>query len=446
MKADLLNRIITQRATLAVIGLGYVGLPLAVAFAERGFQVFGVDVDPERVHHIQEGESYVQDISSQRLAKVSLGHDGAGPRLTAASGYESIARCDVAIIAVPTPLVKTRDPDLRYVIRAGEGVAEYAHDGMLVILESTTYPGTTNDLLLPLLQKALADGRPSHSPPIVGQDYFLAFSPERIDPGQQQWTVENTAKVVGGVTPACLEIATALYRQIVDQVVPVSSTQTAEMTKLLENTFRAVNIALVNEVAIMCDKLGIDPWEVIEAAATKPYGFMKFTPGPGVGGHCIPLDPYYLSWKLRTLNYNARFIQLSGEINADMPLFWVNKTQDALNEAGKAVKRSQILILGVAYKKNVDDLRESPALDIITLLEQKGAHIQYHDPYVSQFDHQGILRTTVPDWRSAVQESDCVVVVTDHSFYDWPWLAAHALALVDTRNATGGRRLTTTEV
>lgn len=446
MKADLLNRIITHRATLAVIGLGYVGLPLAVAFAERGFQVFGVDVDAEKVHHIQAGESYVQDISSERLAKVSLGHDGVGPRLTAASGYQSIGRCDVAIIAVPTPLVKTRDPDLRYVIRAGEGVAEYAHDGMLVILESTTYPGTTNDLLLPLLQKALADGRPSLSPPIVGQDYFLAFSPERIDPGQQQWTVENTAKVVGGVTPACLEIATALYRQIVDQVVPVSSTQTAEMTKLLENTFRAVNIALVNEVAIMCDKLGIDPWEVIEAAATKPYGFMKFTPGPGVGGHCIPLDPYYLSWKLRTLNYNARFIQLSGEINADMPLFWVNKTQDVLNEAGKAVKRSQVLILGVAYKKNVDDLRESPALDIITLLEQKGAHIEYHDPYVSHFDHQGVLRTTVPDWRSAVQESDCVVVVTDHSFYDWPWLAAHAPALVDTRNATGGRRLRTTEV
>ena len=305
---------------------------------------------------------------------------------------------------------------------------------MLIALESTTYPGTTEDLLLPMLTgRAIADRLHVKSFE-VGADFFLAFSPERIDPGNQQYVVENTPKVVGGVTPACREVAVALYGAAIEQIVPISSTQAAEMVKLLENTFRAVNIALVNEVAIMCDKLGIDVWEVIEAAATKPYGFMKFTPGPGVGGHCIPLDPFYLSWKMKTLNYNARFIQLAGEINSDMPRYWVEKAVDALNGAGKPLKNSRVLVLGVAYKKDIDDLRESPALDIIELLRAKGADVRYHDPYVPVISHNGHDLTCEPALDPALGAADCVVIVTDHSAYDWAHVYAKARLVVDTRH------------
>ncbi len=420
----LIERLRARQATVAVIGLGYVGLPLAVAFAEGGFRVIGIDVDPHKVEAIARGESYIPDVPSRQLVAVA-------DRLSATADYAALGEADAAIICVPTPLNKTRDPDIRYVIAAGEGVAAHVHPGMLVVLESTTYPGTTEELLRPMLER---------SGLVVGRDLFLAFSPERIDPGRTDFVVHNTPKVVGGATPACLEAAKALYGAVIERVVPVSSPAAAEMTKLLENTFRAVNIALVNEVALMCDKLGLDVWEVIEAAATKPYGFMKFTPGPGIGGHCIPLDPFYLAWKLRTLNYNARFIQLAGEINSEMPHYWVDKVQDVLNRAGKALSRSRVLVLGVAYKKDIDDVRESPALDVIDLLRGKGADVRYHDPYVAAVAHNGWRLTCEPDLQQALAEADCVVIATDHSCYDWSDIARRARLIVDTRNALGGRR------
>jgi UDP-N-acetyl-D-glucosamine dehydrogenase len=437
MNDQLLRKIIDHSSVVAVVGLGYVGLPLAVAFAEHGFPVVGIDVDERKTEALNHGRSYVQDISSERLAplvessQVVAGEPPAKGRLTATTDYAALDCCDVAIICVPTPLNKTRDPDVRYLIQAGESVAKHVHSGMLVILESTTYPGTTEELLLPMLST-----RSGEQSWVVGQDFYLAFSPERIDPGRTDFTVENTPKVVGGVTPDCRDAAVAIYSQIIERVVPVSSTQTAEMVKLLENTFRAVNIALVNEIAIMCDRLGIDAWEVIEAAATKPYGFMKFTPGPGVGGHCIPLDPHYLSWKLRTLNYNARFVQLAGEINSEMPRYWVEKVQDALNRAGKPLKSSRVLVLGVAYKKDIDDVRESPALDILELLHAKGAEVKYHDPYIPVLLHNGHGFTSEPDLDQALNNADCVVIVTDHSTYDWPSVARQARLIVDTRHVS----------
>ena len=427
-KHTLLQKINTREARIAIIGLGYVGLPLAVAFAKSGFQVTGIDVDPAKVDAINRGESYISDIPSAELRKWTAGGEDA--RLKATTDYAALTETDAAIICVPTPLNKTRDPDVRFLISAGESVARYLHPGMLVVLESTTYPGTTEELLLPMLEKGGQNGGQCK----VGEDFFLAFSPERIDPGRTDWTVENTPKVVGGVTPDCLDVATALYGQAIDRIVPVSSPAAAEMTKLLENTFRAVNIALVNEVALMCDKLGLDVWEIIEAAATKPYGFMKFTPGPGVGGHCIPLDPHYLSWKLKTLNYNARFIQLAGEINSEMPRYWVEKIQDALNDVEKPVKGSHILILGVAYKKDIDDVRESPALDIIALLHEKGADIHYHDPFVTNFAYDGLRLTSESDLDTALSQADCVVIATDHSIYDWAHISEKAALVVDTRH------------
>lgn len=453
IKDQLLAKIQQRSAVVAVIGLGYVGLPLAVAFAEKGFPVVGIDVDRRKVEAINRGESYVQDIPSGRLAPLTVERrrptadgrptpeiaDGqrsaVGGQIFATTDYSILSQCDAAIICVPTPLNKTRDPDVRYVIAAGESVARHIHPGMLVVLESTTYPGTTEELLLPMLTGRPTLERLQVDTFEVGKDFFLAFSPERIDPGNKQWVVENTPKVVGGVTPACREVTAALYGAIIEKIVPVSSTQAAEMVKLLENTFRAVNIALVNETAIMCDKLGIDVWEVIEAAATKPYGFMKFTPGPGVGGHCIPLDPHYLAWKLKTLNYNARFIQLAGEINSEMPRYWVQKVADALNEAGKPVKGSRVLVLGVAYKKDIDDVRESPALDIIELLRQKGAEVRYHDPYVPRIEHNGYELCGEADLDAALAAADCVVVVTDHSSYDWSAIRRRAQLIVDTRHA-----------
>jgi UDP-N-acetyl-D-glucosamine dehydrogenase len=457
MKNQLLSKINDHTAVVSVIGLGYVGLPLAVAFAERGFPVVGIDVDERKADSLNRGCSYVQDIPSTRLLPlIKSPYTVEGERVVqweeelpvapghffATTDYAVLRHCDAAIICVPTPLNKTRDPDVRYLIQAGESVAKHIHPGMLVILESTTYPGTTEELLLPMLSERPASSRPATSQArdqqswVVGCDFFLAFSPERIDPGRTDFTVETTPKVVGGVTPACREAAVALYSQIVARVVPVSSTQTAEMVKLLENTFRAVNIALVNEAAIMCDKLDIDVWEVIEAAATKPYGFMKFTPGPGVGGHCIPLDPHYLSWKLRTLNYNARFVQLAGEINSEMPRYWVEKVQDALNRAGKPLKDSRVLVLGVAYKKDIGDVRESPALDILELLRAKGADVSYHDPHVPVILHNGQGFTSEPDLDQALHNADCVIIVTDHSAYDWSAVARQARLIVDTRHVS----------
>ena len=436
LTTPLIDKFQTRTAQIAIIGLGYVGLPLAVAFADAGIAVTGIDVDPTKVDAINAGRSYISDIPSDRLQQVAGGRrQAAGGRsspipnsqsLIATTDFGILTRCDAAIIAVPTPLSKTRDPDMKYVLAAGKAVAQYVHPGMLVVLESTTYPGTTEELLLPMLVES--------SGLKVGEDFFVAFSPERIDPGNKRWVVENTPKVVGGVTLACQEVAVALYAQAIERVVPVSSTQAAEMVKLLENTFRAVNIALVNEIAVMCDKLGLDAWEVIEAAATKPYGFMKFTPGPGVGGHCIPLDPYYLSWKMKTLNYNARFIQLAGEINSEMPRYWVAKVVDALNGAGKPLKGSVVLVLGVAYKKDIDDVRESPALDVIELLRAKGADVRYHDPYVPTVSHNGYAIQGEPDLDVALATADCVVVVTDHSSYDWAAIGQKAKLVVDTRN------------
>ena len=424
LSVSLKQRILTRSAQVAIIGVGYVGLPLAVAFAEAGFPVVGIDIDREKVEAINAGRSYIGDVSSERLARLVSAGDG---KLQATTDYAVLDHCDVAIICVPTPLSKTHDPDVSYILAAGREVAAHLHPEMLVVLESTTYPGTTDELLLPILsEKGLQ----------VGRDFYLAFSPERIDPGRTDWTVENTPKVLGGVTPQCLAMAQALYGQVIERVVPVSSTRAAEMVKLLENTFRAVNIALVNEIAIMCDKLGLDVWEVIEAASTKPYGFMPFYPGPGLGGHCIPVDPHYLAWKLKTLNYNARFIQLAGEINAAMPHYVVDKISDALNDEGKAVKGSRILLLGVAYKRDVSDVRESPALDILRLLERKGAVVAYHDPYVPHLQLDDVVMDSITLNEEALRSADCVVVTTDHRSYDWDWVVRNSRLLVDTRNVT----------
>jgi UDP-N-acetyl-D-glucosamine dehydrogenase len=419
-RVALLERIITKSARVGIIGMGYVGLPLATVFARAGFRVTGIDVSKERMARLNNGQSYIEDVPDQLVA--TLREAGL---LEGTTDYKALAELDAVSICVPTPLRKTRDPDISYIVHATEQIARYLHRGQVIILESTTYPGTTREVILPQLQ---AQGL------IAGQDYFLAFSPERVDPGRTDWTTFNTPKVMGGVTPACLEVAKALYERAINKIVPVSSPEAAEMVKLLENTFRAVNIGLVNEVLLMCDKLGLDAWEVIEAAATKPFGFMKFTPGPGLGGHCIPVDPHYLSWKLKTLNYTARFIDLASEVNAAMPAYWVQQVQDRLNEAGKPVKGSKILVLGIAYKKDVGDIRESPALDIIHLLISKGALVSYHDPYVPRFANDGIAMESVVDWKSALNEVDCVVIATDHSQYDWSVVAASAAKSVDTRN------------
>jgi UDP-N-acetyl-D-glucosamine dehydrogenase len=422
-RTTLLEKIKTRDARVAVIGLGYVGLPLAVGFAQAGFRSVGVDVDSRKVDAIHAGRSYIQDVSGAEVAALV----NAG-RLEATTDYSVLRECDAASICVPTPLSKTHDPDLSYVVAAADAVAETIHAGMLIVLESTTYPGTTEEIIGP---------RMVHNGLSVGQDVFVAFSPERIDPGRRDYRLHNTPKVIGGVTPACGQVAAALYSCIVEQVVVVSSTAAAEMVKLLENTFRAVNIALVNEFLMMCDKLGLDAWEIIEAAATKPFGFTRFTPGPGVGGHCIPLDPHYLSWKLRTLNYNARFIQLATEINAGMPAYWAARVADELNEVGLAVKGSRVLVLGVAYKPDVDDVRESPALEIIRLLEARGAQVSFHDPFVTSLRDEGLDTPHVELTAEALAAADCVLIATNHSSYDWDWIRAHARLMVDTRHALG---------
>jgi UDP-N-acetyl-D-glucosamine dehydrogenase len=421
----LLERIQAKQITLGIAGLGYVGLPLAVEFARAGIRVVGIDPDARKVNAINAGQSYVPDVPSDALAElVRLGC------LRASSDYATLRDCDAVSICVPTPLNKTRDPDMSYVIDAANQVVANCHAGLLIVLESTTYPGTTEEILLPKLQAAGWQ---------VGQDVFLAFSPERIDPGNAHYGVRNTPKVVGGATPACAEMATALYSLAVDHVVPVSSLRTAELVKLLENTFRAVNIGLVNEMALMCDKLNVDVWEVIEAAATKPYGYMKFTPGPGIGGHCIPVDPLYLSWKLKSLNYTARFIELADSINSRMPEHVVALVADALNDDGRALNGSRVLVLGVAYKKDIDDLRESPALDVITELVARRADVSYHDPWVPRVAVNGLDLHTQPLTAESLRAADCVVIATDHTSFDWDLVSANARLVVDTRNALKGR-------
>ncbi len=421
IKEALLKKIHSREALVGVVGLGYVGLPLAVALAEAGFRVIGVDVDSAKVTSLNEGRSYVEDISDNQLVPVvESGHFFATTR------YQDISAVDAVSICVPTPLRKTGDPDISFIVDAADHIAAIGGKGKLIILESTTYPGTTDEVIVPRLV---------NSSTVVGQDVFIAFSPERIDPGRKDYMIHNTPKVIGGVTRNCLEVSLALYGTIVKQPVPVSNTATAEMVKLLENTYRAVNIGLVNEVALMCNKLGLDTWEVVEAAATKPYGFMPFYPGPGLGGHCIPIDPLYLSWKLRTLNYTARFIELAAEVNSHMPEYVVSKVSDALNDKCKAVKGSKILVLGVAYKPNVSDVRESPAIDLIHLLQEKGGRVEFHDPYVDDLSDEGIPLRSIELTSDSLANADCIIIVTHHDSYDWSQIRDQASLIVDTRHA-----------
>jgi len=423
-KETLLQRIEQRTARLAIIGAGYVGLPLAVEFAREGFSVLALDIDEKKVEALNRGESYIDDISTEELRP--LVESG---KLRATSRYSDLTEVDAISICVPTPLTKTKDPDMSYVIQSVEAIAKVAHAGLLVVLESTTYPGTTEEILLPRLTEGGL---------VAGEDVFLAFSPERIDPGNQRFGVRNTPKVVGGITPACSEVTYALYSTAVEQVIPVSSPTTAEMVKLLENTFRAVNIGLVNEMALMCDKLGVDVWEVIQAASSKPFGYMPFYPGPGLGGHCIPIDPLYLSWKLKTLNYTARFIELASEINTSMPLHVLDKVADALNDEGKAIRGARVVVLGVAYKPDVSDVRESPALDIIELLRKKGAQVVYHDPFVASVRLEEGSMASSSYSESLLSEADCVVIVTHHKAYNWSHVVQHSRLIVDTRHVTKG--------
>jgi UDP-N-acetyl-D-glucosamine dehydrogenase len=424
LKESLIKKFKNKTARIGVVGIGYVGLPLAVVFAEAGFTVVGIDPMQEKVDALNRGESYILDVESARVkALVEAG------RLSASTDYQTLEEVDAVSICVPTPLRKTGDPDLSFIASASASLAPYLHRGMVIVLESSTYPGTTREMVLPELE--------SVSELKVSEDYFLAFSPERVDPGREDWTTINTPKVMGGITEDCGDVAAAWYGQALDTIVEVSSCEVAEMAKLLENTFRMINIGLVNELAIMCDRLKVDVWEVIDAAATKPFGFMKFTPGPGLGGHCIPIDPLYLSWKLRSLNYNARFIELASEINTNMPRYTVGKIQDALNQHKKSVNGSQVLILGVAYKPDIDDLRESPALDVIHLLKEKGADVVYHDPFIPQLNDENLQMLSVENLMKEVNEADCVAIITNHSDYDYPAILESAAMVVDTRNALG---------
>lgn len=405
-----------------VIGLGYVGLPLAVEIARAEFNVIGIDVDDEKVKKINRGESYIGDVDSKLLSRVVR-----EKKLQATTDFSKVKEIAALSICVPTPLSKTKEPDISFIVQVVEQIARYLQPGQIIILESTTYPGTTEEIVLPKL---------SASGLRVGKDFFLAFSPERVDPGNKKYTTKNIPKIIGGVTPNCAKKVSAYYRKIFDQVQVVSSSRCAEMVKLLENTFRSVNIALINEFALMCDKLKLDIWEVIDAAATKPFGFMPFYPGPGLGGHCIPIDPHYLSWKLRGLNYHARFIDLAAEINAFMPQYVVDKVQKILNKQGRALKGSLIFLIGVAYKKNVADTRESPALDIIKILQGEEAIIAYHDPYVDKIEHDEISLCATSLTKTNLRRADCVVIVTDHSLYDYQFICDNARVVVDTRNAT----------
>ena len=416
-------RVVGGDARVGILGLGYVGLPLAVEFGAAGLNVTGFDLSERKVNSLNQGESYIQDVETARLKDlVTKG------RVQATTDFTKIRECDALIICVPTPLSKTKDPDLEMVVSATRSIAENMRAGQLVVLESTTYPGTTDELILPMLsEKGLR----------VGVDFFLAFSPERVDPGNPKFHTRNTPKVIGGMTAACGEAAKALYSKAIEKIIVVSSPRAAEMVKLLENTFRSVNIGLVNEVALMCRRLNVSVWEVIDAAATKPFGFMAFYPGPGLGGHCIPIDPLYLSWKLKTLNYRARFIELASEINAGMPEYVVDRLVEALNDRERSLRGSRVHILGAAYKKDIEDVRESPAVDFIKILQSKGAKVTYTDSWVPTLEHEGIDLKSI-DAVPAVEEADAVVIITDHSKVPYADLVSRAKLVLDARNATRG--------
>jgi UDP-N-acetyl-D-glucosamine dehydrogenase len=418
------EKIRARTARVGIVGLGYVGLPLAVEFAKAGYTVTGIDVSESKIRSVNAGESYIADIDSGTLTQ--LVESG---KLRATTDFSVVLELDTINICVPTPLRKTKDPDMSYIVSACQEIAKHFHPGTLVILESTTYPGTTDEVVLPMLEKTGLE---------VGKDFFLCFSPERVDPGNARFQTRNIPKVVGGVTAACTEMGRIFYSQALETVVPVSSTQVAEMVKLLENTFRMINIGLVNEIAMMCDRIGINVWEVIDAAATKPFGFMPFYPGPGLGGHCIPIDPFYLSWKTKQAGIEARFIELAGYINGQMPHFVVDKVQNALNEAAKPVKGSHIHVMGVAYKRDIDDMRESPALDILLLLAKRGAKLSYTDPHVPVLRLEGLSLEASPEETAG--EADCVVIITDHTAFDYDALLERAKIVVDSRNALKGRQ------
>jgi UDP-N-acetyl-D-glucosamine dehydrogenase len=416
------EKIKNRTALVGIIGMGYVGLPLAVELGKENFHVIGIDVSKNKVDLVNSGKSDIDDVKDEDLQPLVK----AG-KVKATTDFSALKKVDCIAICVPTPLSKTKDPDVSYILAAVKQVQKYLHPGQLVILESTTYPGTTEELILPMLEKTGLK---------VGKDFFLAFSPERVDPGNESYNTKNTPRVVGGTTPQCTEIAKLFYEQTIIQAIPVSSTKGAEMVKLLENTFRSVNIGLVNEVALMCDRLKIDVWEIIDAANTKPFGFMRFYPGPGLGGHCIPIDPHYLSWKLKSLNYYARFIELAGDINSHMPEYVVERVNRALNERKKSLKGSKILVLGVAYKRDIKDVRESPALDVIKLLENRGAEVSYNDPHVPSIRMDDSVMKSVKLTQALLQSADCVVILTDHTAYDYDWTVQNSQLVMDTRNAT----------
>lgn len=428
---ELRNRIEDRTAVAGVIGLGYVGLPLAVELARSGYRTIGFDVSSEVVASVMAGSSRIADVSSERL-RAFVGEG----LLSATTDMARLAECDAVAICVPTPLSKTKDPDLSFVAAATDSLRRALRPGQLIVLESTTYPGTTRDVLLPILER---------SGLVAGADFFLCYSPERVDPGNREWQTRNTPKVIGGVTPECAAAGHAFYRTVFDTVVPVENVETAELVKVYENTFRMINIALVNELAQVCDRLGVDVWDVIDAAATKPFGFMRFTPGPGLGGHCIPLDPHYLSWKMRTLQFKTRMIELASDVNAEMPAYVARKVVDGLNDDCKSARNSRVLILGVAYKKDVSDLRESPALEIMRLIQEKGAEVTYHDPLCPVIEADGYTQLeglpmhSVELTAEALATADAVVIVTDHSSIDYDWVAAHARLVIDSRGVMRGR-------
>ena len=420
---DLLSRITSRTANVGVVGLGYVGLPLSVALAEVGFNVTGFEISEKKVKLVNSGKSDIDDISNAEVkAVVDKG------RLHATTDWKLCKKLDAISICVPTPLSKTKDPDVSFILSAVESIRGHLKKGALLVLESTTYPGTTEELILPTLEDVGLK---------IGRDFHLAFSPERVDPGNKYFDTKNTPRVVGGVTPECTKLAKAFYNQTISDVIEVSTTRAAEMVKLLENTFRSVNIGLVNEVALMCDRLGIDVWEIIDAAATKPFGFMPFYPGPGLGGHCIPIDPHYLSWKLKSLNYYARFIELAGDINSHMPEYVVQRISNVMNDRqAKAINKANILVLGVAYKADIKDLRESPALDVIKLLQDHGAKITYNDPFVPEFSMDDRTIRSSKLTKSLIEKADITVIVTNHTSYDYQWIVDHSKLVFDTRNAT----------
>ena len=421
---ELKKKILERRAKIGIIGLGYVGLPLALTFVKSGFKVYGLDVDKDRVTNLGKGISHILDVPSSEL-RTAISER----KFVITNDFVHINKLDAIIICVPTPLYKTKEPDVSYIVSAVENIKKYMKRGQIIVLESTTYPGTTEEVMLPVLESGgLKEGK----------DFYLAFSPERIDPGNKKYGTKNTPKIIGGISKRSTELAKALYEQAIDMVIPVSSSKVAEMVKLLENTFRIVNIGLVNELALMCDNLGVNIWEVIDAAKTKPYGFMPFYPGPGVGGHCIPIDPIYLSWKARMHGFEARFIDLASQVNAEMPHYTIRKVVEALNEYGKPLKCSKILVVGVAYKKDVKDLRESPALEIIDILIKKGALVSYHDPHLPYLKIGGINLKGMKFNKKVFRDSDCVVIVTDHTDVDYKFIAENSKLIVDTRNILKG--------